>query len=319
MKIIGTGSAHPKKVVTNKMLAEMLDTSDEWIVSRSGIKERRVLSTETIEDLGTDACNDALMDANVKAEEIDYLICSNVVNEFITPGLGCVIQGNIGGHCPTIDVNCACAGFIYALQIADAFFKTNSEINKMLVVAAEAPGRMMSWKDRSTCVLFGDGAGAVVLTRDQGANHFKSFMTSTTSKYISLYQKRSMWPSPWTEIKEENTPVIMDGRDIFKLAVSHSMDDMDQVIEKAGISADDIDMYVLHQANIRIIEAVRKFLKQPKSKFPTNIEKYGNTSSASIPMLLDELNKTNKLKKGNILALSAFGAGFTTAACILEW
>ena len=162
MKIIGTGSALPKKVVTNGDLESFLDTSDEWIVTRTGIRSRHVISDERLEDLGRDAALKALTDAGKKPEEIDLLLCSNVVNEYMTPGLGCIIAATVGLHCPCIDINCACPGFIYALDIADSYFKVG-KVKNVLIVCAEEPTRMTSWQDRATCVLFGDGAGAVVL------------------------------------------------------------------------------------------------------------------------------------------------------------
>lgn len=316
MKIIGTGSAHPKKVVTNKMLEEFLDTTDEWITTRTGISERRLISSEALEDIATEACNKALENANVKAEDIDFLICSNVVNEFVTPALGCVIQGMIGAKCPTIDVNGACAGFVYALDIAESYFNTKPEINHILVIAAEEPARMVGWNERANCVLFGDGAGAVVLSR---GDNFKSFRFSTTSKYQSLYQKRRLQSTPFVTKEEPDGPLIMNGRDIFKLAVEASQVDIKFVLDKAGVHEDEISYYILHQANTRIIDSIRNFLKQSPEKFPMNIQHYGNTSSASIPILLDEMNREGRLKDGQYLVLSAFGAGFTTGACLLKW
>lgn len=315
MKIIGTGSAHPSLVVTNKMLENFLETSDEWIVSRTGIKERRLITNEKLEDLAVEAARNAMENAGVTPEEIDFLIVSNVSNEYDTPSLSCVIQGMLGMKCPCFDINCACSGFVYALDIAESFLATK-DLRNILIVCAEEPGRMVDWKDRSQCVLFGDGAGAAVVTK---GDDLKAIRLNTVSKVDPLWQKRKMQPTPFVTKEEEGGPLVMVGQDVFKLAVSSSIDDIDKVLKIAGMSAEDIDMFVLHQANIRIIDAIRHFSKQDKSKFPINVDKYGNTSSATIPILLDELNRGGKLRNGDMLLMSAFGAGFTTGACILRW
>lgn len=315
MKIIGTGSAHPSLVVTNKMLENFLETSDEWIVSRTGIKERRLITNEKLEDLAVEAAKNAMENAGVTPEEIDFLIVSNVSNEYDTPSLSCVIQGMLGMKCPCFDINCACSGFVYALDIAESFLATK-DLRNILIVCAEEPGRMVDWKDRSQCVLFGDGAGAAVVTK---GDDLKAIRLNTVSKVDPLWQKRKMQPTPFVTKEEEGGPLVMVGQDVFKLAVSSSIDDIDKVLKIAGMSAEDIDLFVLHQANIRIIDAIRHFSKQDKSKFPINVDKYGNTSSATIPILLDELNRGGKLRNGDMLLMSAFGAGFTTGACILRW
>lgn len=315
MKIIGTGSAHPKQVVTNEMLSTFLETNDEWIRSRTGIQERRVISSEKLEDLAAEAMNKALASAKLTARDIDYIICSNVVNEYITPGLGCVLQGMIGATCPTIDVNGACAGFLYGLDIADAFFKSG-RVKNVLVVAAEEPSRMMDWTDRGTCVLFGDGAGAVVLTE---GDNFESFSLTNTSMPEALYQRHKLQYTPYVNKEEHDHAVIMNGQDVFKMAVRGSIRDLNRVMQAAGVTPDQVDHYLLHQANIRIIDAIREYMKQGWEKFPHFIEKYGNTSSSSIPMLLDEMAREGKIKDGDRIAMSAFGAGFTTAACLLKW
>ena len=315
MRIIGTGSARPSLTVTNAMLENFLDTSDEWIVTRTGIHERRVISSENLEDLAAAAANRAMENAGVTSEQIDFIICSNVVNEYVTPGLGCIIQGKIGATCPTMDINCACTGFIYALDIAEAYLATK-DMKNILIVCAEEPSRMMNWKDRSSCILFGDAAGAVVVTK---GDDLKAIRLSTHCKVEALYQKRKLQPTPFVTKEETDGGVVMNGQDVFRLAVSSSIKDIDKVLTMAGIAADDIDLYVLHQANVRIIESIRHFVKQDKSKFPVNLDKYGNVSSASIPALLDELNRGNKLRTGEMLLFSAFGAGFTTGACILRW
>lgn len=315
MKIIGTGRAHPAKVVTNAMLEKFLDTSDEWIKTRTGMSERRVISSEKLEDLAAEASLQAIADAGLKPTDIDYIICSNVVNEYITPGLGCIVQGAIGAKCACVDVNAACSGFIYALDMADDRLKSGKAKN-ILVIAAEEPTRMVDWNDRSLCVLFGDGAGAVVVTEGEGM--ICSRLT-TTSKTDCLHYLRKLEPTPYITKEEYSAPMYMNGKEVFKTAVLSSSRDIKVMLDEACLKPSDIKYYVLHQANMRIIEAIANWLKLDMSHFPTNVERCGNTSSASVPLLLDELAREGKLQKGDKILMSAFGAGFTTGACIIEW
>lgn len=315
MKIIGTGSAIPKKIVTNDMLSEFLDTSDAWIYPRTGIKHRHVISDERLEDLAAEAAVKALENAGMKAEELDFIICSNVVNEYVTPSLSCIIQGAIGATCPCLDINCACAGFMYALDIAESHYKAG-RVKNVLIVCAEEPSRMTSWKDRNVCVLFGDGAGAAVLTEGDNIKGIKLSAASATDK---LYQIRTLEPTPYITKEEQDISLQMKGQDVFKFAVKASTGDIRYLLDKLGMSASDVDHYLLHQANIRIIRSIEEFLGQPEEKFPTNVETHGNSSSASCPILLDECNRNGVLKRGETLALSAFGAGFISGAVIMEW
>ncbi|MBR3911545.1 MAG: ketoacyl-ACP synthase III [Alistipes sp.] len=315
MKIIGTGRAHPAKVVTNAMLEQFLDTSDEWIKTRTGMSERRVISSEKLEDLATKAAIQAIEDAGLTPADIDYIICSNVVNEYITPSLSCIVQGAIGAKCACVDVNAACSGFIYALDMADDRLKSGKAKN-ILVLGAEEPTRMVDWSDRSLCVLFGDGAGAVVVTEGDGL--ICSRLT-TTSKVDCLHYVRRLEPTPYITKEEYSGPMYMNGKEVFKTAVLSSSRDIKTLLDKAGLAPSDIKYYVLHQANMRIIEAIANWLKLDMSHFPTNVERCGNTSSASVPLLLDELAREGKLQKGDKILMSAFGAGFTTGACIIEW
>ena len=315
MKIIGTGSAIPKKIVTNDMLSEFLDTSDAWIYPRTGIKYRHVISDEKLEDLAAEAAVKALENAGMKAEDLDFIICSNVVNEYVTPSLSCIIQGAIGATCPCLDINCACAGFMYALDIAEAHYKAGS-VKNVLIVCAEEPTRMTSWKDRNVCVLFGDGAGAAVLTEGDNIKGIKLSAASATDK---LYQIRTLEPTPYITKEEQNISLQMRGRDVFKFAVKASTGDIRYLLDKLGMKPDEIGHYLLHQANVRIINSIKEFLEQPDEKFPTNVETHGNSSSASCPILLDECNRKGILKRGETIALSAFGAGFISGAVIMEW
>ncbi len=315
MKIIGTGSAHPTCAVSNEMLEQFLETTDEWITERTGIKERCVISSEKLEDLAVEAANKALENAGLTAADIDFLICSNVVNEYVTPALSCIIQGKIGATCPTIDINAACAGFIYALDMAEDKLQCKKAKN-ILIVCAEEPSRMVSWQNRSTCVLFGDGAGAAVVTE---GDQMKAIRLTTSSLTEVLYYQRSLEPTPYISKEENFEPLVMKGREVFKHAVTNSCRDIKKLLNETGLNPEDIRYYVLHQANRRIIESIRGFLGVDEERVPHNVERYGNISSAALPALLDELNRTGKLQKGDKLVFSAFGAGFTTGACIIEW
>ncbi|MBQ8855428.1 MAG: ketoacyl-ACP synthase III [Bacteroidales bacterium] len=315
MKIIGTGSALPTKIVTNDMLSEFLDTSDEWITTRTGVKSRHVISDEKLEDLAIEAARKALVDASLKAEVLDFIICSNVVNEYVTPQLSCIIQGGIGASCPCMDINCACAGFIHALEIAESFYKAG-RVNNVLVVCAEEPTRMTDWNDRRTCVLFGDGAGAAVLAP---GNNIRSIRLSASSATDKLWQYRPLHPTPYITKEEHDVPLQMKGQDVFKFAVKAASKDISRTLEDAGVNADEVDHYLLHQANVRIISAIQDYLKQPADKFPVNIADHGNSSSSSCPILLDECRRNSRFKEGDLIAMSAFGAGFVSGAVLFEW
>lgn len=315
MKIAGTGSALPQKIVTNDMLSEFLDTSDEWIRARTGVVSRHVISDERLEDLAIEAAKKALENAGMTAADLDFIICSNVVNEYVTPQLSCIIQGGIGASCPCIDINCACAGFIYAVEIAESFYKAG-RVRNVLVVSAEEPTRMTDWSDRRTCVLFGDGAGAAVLTP---GDNIKSVKLSASSATDKLWQYRLLHPTPYITKEEVDVPLQMKGQEVFKFAVKAAGKDISRTLKEMSISADEVDHYLLHQANIRIINAIRDYLEQPQGKFPTNIEDHGNSSSSCCPILLDECNRKGLFKRGDMIAMSAFGAGFVSGAMLFEW
>lgn len=315
MKIIGTGSKLPKKIVTNDMLSEFLDTSDEWIMTRTGVRSRHVISDERLDEMAVEAAEKALADAGMSASDLDYIICSNVVNEYITPQLSCIIQGGIGASCPCIDINCACAGFIYALEIAESFYKSG-KVKNILIVCAEEPTRMADWSDRRTCVLFGDGVGAAVLAEGDNIKGFRMSASSATDK---LWQFRPLQPTPYISKKEEDVPLQMKGQDVFKFAVKASSTDISRLLEDNNLTADDIDHVLLHQANIRIINSIREYLRQPAEKFPVNIEDHGNSSSSCCPILLDECNRKGMFKRGDKIIMSAFGAGFVSGAVLFEW
>ena len=315
MKLIGTGSSIPSRVVTNDDLSEFLDTNDEWIFPRTGIRSRHVISDELLEDIAADAALKALDNAAVTASEIDLFLCSNVVNEYLTPGLGCIVASKIGLRCPSIDFNCACPGFIYAMDVADSYFRAG-KVRNVLVVCAEEPSRMIDWSDRGTCVLFGDGAGAAVFT--EGGN-LKGTRLSAEPSPDKIYQYRRLLPTPYITKEESDVPLQMKGREVFKFAVTTSVRDITEILEDSGIRPDRVDYFMIHQANMRIIDAIRERLGVGPEKFPANIVDHGNTSSASCPILLDECNRAGMFRKGDILVFSAFGAGLLSATAVLEW
>lgn len=320
MKIIGTGSALPKKVVTNDMLSEFLDTSDEWITTRTGIKTRHIITDERFEDLATEAAARAIDSAGLCPDDIDYIICSNVSNLYVTPHLSSIIMGNLGMKgplCPTMDVNVACLGFVQSLDLSDALLATGRARN-ILLVAAEECTRFCDWTDRNCSVLFGDGAGAVVLTK--GNSLIARKFTTTPMQDVIVY-KNPMEATPFEtgEGIDTHSPLVMKGREVFRMAVTSAARDIAQVTASAGLTLDDIDHFLLHQANLRINEAIRENLKQPEAKFPTNVQRFGNTSSASIPMLLDEGIREGRIKRGDTVLMSAFGAGFVSGIAILKY
>ena len=315
MKISGTGSALPKQIVTNEMLSQFLDTSDEWIKTRTGVSSRYVISDEKLEDLAAEAAEKALADAGIKAGDLDFIICSNVVNEYITPQLSCIIQGAIGAKCPCIDINCACAGFIHAVEMAECFYKAG-RVRNVLIVCAEEPTRMTDWTDRRTCVLFGDGAGAVVLTPGENIRSVKLSAANATDK---LWQYRKLQPTPYITKEEADVPLQMKGQEVFKFAVTAASKDIKRALRESDLKPEQIDHYLMHQANIRIIHAIQHHLEQPAEKFPTNVEDHGNSSSACCAILLDECNRKGLFKTGDKIAMSAFGAGFVSGAVVFEW
>lgn len=315
MKLLGTGSVIPSKVVTNDDISRFLDTSDEWIYPRTGIRSRHVISDEKLEDLAVEAAEKAIADSGVPKEELDFFICSNVVNEYMTPGLSCIISAKLGISCPCIDINCACPGFVYAMDIAETYFAAG-KVRNVLIVCAEEPSRMTSWEDRSTCVLFGDGAGAAVFG---AGDNIKGIKLNAEPSVDKIYQYRRLMPTPYVKKEESDIPLQMNGRDVFKFAVTTSVRDINSLLEKAGMTVDDVDYFMIHQANMRIIDGIRKGLGAGQDKFPTNIKDHGNSSSASCPILLDECNRKGLFKKGDVLVFSAFGAGLLSAAAIMEW
>ncbi len=313
--IIGTGSAYPQRAKSNDDLSQIVETSDEWITTRTGIKSRYVSTSESISDFAEQAARNALENAGVQPEELDMIICATLRGDFITPSLACVLQQRTGATCPAFDVNAACTGFIYALDVALGYFE-RKRAKKILVVAAEEMSKLVDWRDRSTCVLFGDGAGAVVLSEGDG---LLSIKLSAKGSEDVLCIHSGEGNSPFAEEKEINPFLVMNGKEVYKFAVAAMCGDLEEVIREAGLSQADIDFVLPHQANSRIIETAKSKLEIPPERYRSNIDRFGNTSAASIPILLDEINRAGELAPGSLLALSAFGGGLTTGACVIRW
>lgn len=316
MKILGIGRALPEQMITNQDLEKVLDTSDEWIQSRTGIKERRVMAEQNLNALAVDAAKEALKDANVDGKDIDLVLVATTMADHLFPSLSSLLAGEIGTSCPTMDIHAACTGFIYGLMTAEAYLKSKMA-SKVLLIGAEAFTRLVDWQDRSTCVLFGDGAGAVVLGDGED---LMSIHLSTQANDQLLFYHAPPGNSPYTK-EQANTKagLTMDGQNVFRFAVSQSEKDLNTALKAAGLSLEQVDWVLFHQANRRIIDTVRKRMNLSPEKLPMNIHRVGNTSAASIPLLLWELYHAGKLLPGQILAMSAFGAGLTSGACVLRW
>lgn len=315
-RILGTGSFLPQKVLTNEDLSHMVETSDEWITKRVGVKERRVCTTETNTDMGVAAALAALEDSGVKPEELDLIIGATISADTISPGLAGMVQNRIGAACPCFDMNAACPGFLFALEVADGFF-VKKTVKKVLVVSAERMSGLIDWTDRSTCVIFGDGAGAAVL--GEGDSYLASELhTAGGDDVISI---PTWWDnSPFYEQELKQNKVNMAGQETYKFAVSSMVRDIQSVMAKAGITGEQVKAVIPHQANYRIINEARRRLPEiAPEKFLINIQRCGNTSSASEPILLDEANRQGLLQPGDYVVLSAFGGGLSSAASVVRW
>ena len=315
MRIIGTGSALPKKIVTNEMLAQFLDTSDEWITTRTGISSRHVISDEKLEDLGAEAVRKALEMSGLGVDDIDLFIVSNVMSEHDTPGMSCLIAARTGLTCPMFDINCACPGFIYALDMAETYYKAG-KVRNVLIACAEEPTRMVSWDDRGTCVLFGDGAGAAVLT---AGDNIKGIRLHSEPDCDKIWMTRELFRTPYLDKPEASVPMQMKGREVFRFAVEACTHGVKDLLDEVGIRKEDVSWFMVHQANKRIIDSIVDYMGVPADRFPINIEDHGNSSSASCPILLDECNRKGMFKRGDIIVFSAFGAGLLSGAAVLEW
>lgn len=316
MKILGMGCALPPQVVTNNQLEQILDTSDEWIQSRTGIRERHILSGGTVAGLALEAGQEALQDSGLTGADLDMILVTTAQGDDLFPSVSCTIQQDLGANCPCMDLHVACAGFIYALDTADAYIKSG-KASHILIVSAEGLSRLSDWSDRSTCVLFGDAAGAVVVGPGEG---LLSCQLSALSRRDILFGTYTGLPCPFSPPEEKVAAGIrMEGQEVFKFAVGISAADLLKAADKADIPIAQMDWVLLHQANRRIIDAVSRRLGVTPGRVPSNIHRLGNTSSASIPLLMYDLYHAGLLEPGHVLALSGFGSGMVSGACILRW
>lgn len=321
--IVGVGKGLPERVITNYDLEKLVDTTDEWIYTRSGIKERRVVSgNESAASLGSKAANDALGFAGVDAKDVDLIICATSLPDNLYPSTACEIQTSIGAtNAAAFDIVAACSGLIYGIKIANTFI-ASGEYKNVLVVGVDVHSRFVDWSDRSTCVLFGDGAGAVLLKRsdDEQNDVLLVDIQADGTKASELKIPLTGSNCPLVEKNDcEPQHVNMNGREIYKFAVSTVPESVLGALNKLGLSVNDVDKYVLHQANARIIQAVADKLNENIDKFFINMQNYGNTSSASIAIALADAVEDNKIKCPSILVLSGFGAGLTWGTAVIRW
>ena len=318
IRILGTGSYLPENVVTNDDLAKIMDTSDEWISSRTGIRQRHLVKDETTAGMSAKAAEQALEEAGMKAEDIDLLIVGTLSPDHVTPSCACEVQSMIGAvNAVAFDINAACSGFMYAMNTAYAYIHSGIYKNA-LIIGAETLSKIMDWNDRSTCVLFGDGAGAAVVKGDE-TGLLKFTQGADGSKGMVLACKSRLNNNPLVQNPTDLDYVYMDGQEVYKFAVSTVPAAIKQVMDEAGLVESDIKYFLLHQANIRIIQSVAKRLKSDLDKFPITLDRCGNISAASVPILLDEVNKKGMLKCGDKIVLAGFGAGLTWSAAVMEW
>lgn len=324
MKIISTGSYLPERVIDNEILSSLVDTSDDWIKTRTGIRQRRVTVREGTSYMAARAAEKAIERAGIDPLEIDLILVATMSPDNVMPNTACEVQGIVGAsNAVCYDISAACSGFVFALNTAYAFIHSKI-FRTVLVIGAEVLSKLLDWNDRSTCVLFGDGAGAAIVQAceegvfysDLGADGTKKDVLTCANRYIS---------NPFVSTEEDSIMhnqydyVKMEGQEVYRFVVKTIPSTIQKVISDSGYSKEDIRYYVLHQANQRILEAVSKKIAEPIEKFPMNLDKYGNTSAASIPILLDKMNKKNMLNRGDKIILSGFGGGLTWGTTLLQW
>lgn len=317
LKILGTGSCVPAHIVTNDDLSRILDTNDEWIRTRTGIRTRHILNdNESLVSLATAAVENAIAMADTDKNEIGLLICCTLGGDWFTPSCSALIKEHTGlsERCITFDLNMACCGFVYGLHTALAYLEAGL-CKKAVVVSSEALSRHVDWTDRSTCCLFGDAAGAVVVERSATPSLF-TIKVNGDANFLGIDRGPDNCPY---HAPGEPHKLHMNGQEIYKFAVSSVSARIGELLAEAGLTGEDIDLFFLHQANMRILDSSIRHSKQPPEKFPHNIEHYGNTSSATIPLLLDEENRKGSLVRGQKIILCAFGAGLASAGCLIEW
>ena len=322
--IAGTGSYVPEKVVTNADLAKVIDTTDEWITSRTGIKQRHIAADdEFTSHLATNAARKALEQSGIAAEDIQLIIVATISPDTITPATACYVQHNLGANkAIAFDISAACSGFLYALKLAKRMI-SDGAFENALIIGAEKLSSFVNWEDRNTCVLFGDGAGAAVLRRSkEGEGRILATEMGTDGKHTGILNipgGGSACPTTPENAAEKLASLNMSGREVFKLAVNAMKKASEAVIERANLTADDIKLVIPHQANLRIIDAIADRLTIPNEKVFVNLHKYGNTSAAAVAIALDEAHRAGRFERGDKIILVVFGAGLTWAATAIEW
>lgn len=317
-RIIGTGSYLPSLVVSNNDLEKIMDTTDEWIRSRTGIERRHIAVEETTTSMAVLAARAAMENAGIGPEELDLILVGTISGDCYFPSAACQVQSALGADkAVAFDVSAACAGFLFGLGIANAYIRAGM-IKTALVIGSETLSKMMDWTDRSTCVLFGDGAGAAVVREDdQGILSLLQGSDGKSGDALVCENRRVN--NPYKESSRELDFTKMNGQEVYRFAVRTVPRSVEEALSAADTKADEIKYFVMHQANIRILEAVAKRLEQPFEKFPTNLQECGNISAGSVPVLLDEVNRAGKLKRGDKIVLAGFGAGLTCGTTVLVW
>jgi 3-oxoacyl-[acyl-carrier-protein] synthase-3 len=323
VSIIGTGSYVPEKILTNADLMRMVDTSDEWITTRTGIKERRIAAKdEHTSDMATKAALAAMEQAGVSAKELDLILLATATPDMMFPSTACLVQTKLGAtKAACLDISAACAGFLFAIEIAQQFI-TSHTYETVLVIGAEKLSSITNWTDRNTCVLFGDGAGAAVLRHRGSAHGVIATHVGSDGTYADiLFMPGGGCRTPITaENADKNLQTIhMSGKDVYKQAVIAMLAASKTVLDQAGLTIDDIACVIPHQANLRIIEAIADRLKIPLDRFYVNLDRYGNTSAAAVAIALDEANRTGRIKSGDYILMVVFGGGLTWASTVIEW
>lgn len=321
--ITGLGSYVPEKVLTNSDLEKIVDTSDEWIVDRTGIRERRIAAPEqATSDLAYEAAKKALADAGAAPEDIDLIIVATATPDMFFPSVACIIQDRLKAtKAAAFDLAAGCSGFAYGLVVGSQFVKTGL-YNKVLVIGAEALSKILDWTDRNTCILFGDGAGAAVLEPvEQGYGILGVDLGADGGggQFLNIPAGGSRRPASLETIQERMHYVHMAGNEVFKFAIKVMGEAAVKALDNAGLTSQDVDCLIPHQANIRIIQSAAKRLKLPMDKVVVNVDKYGNTSAASIPIALKEAVDSGRVKKDDVVVLVGFGAGLTWASCVIKW
>jgi 3-oxoacyl-[acyl-carrier-protein] synthase-3 len=323
VSIIGTGSYLPEKVLTNAELEKMVETSDDWITSRTGIKERRIASdSESTSDLAAKAAQAALENAEINADEIDLIILASITPDMFMPSTACIVQTKIGAtKAACFDISAACSGFLYAIEIAQQFI-TNQTFNTILVIGADKLSSIVDWKDRNTCVLFGDGAGAAILRHRAHGHGVIATRMGSNGELAELLQVPgggSACPITPKNVDQNLATIRMKGAETFKYAVNAMVESARQVLDDAGLEPSDLTCIIPHQANLRIINAVAERLEVPLDRFMVNLDRFGNTSAAAVAIALDEASRTGRMKVGDYVLLVVFGGGLTWASSVIQW